>query len=103
MFFAKTTPPCILFFPLNLNHGDPRQPPSKDDGADEVDQWKGAGGQFGLRSDWRLAIQEGGDLRGEACMAEDKREEVREILEKRIATPDRKKASFEKRKQNTHV
>ncbi|CAM9189158.1 unnamed protein product [Pylaiella littoralis] len=69
------------------------QPPSKDDDADEVDQWKGAGGQFGLRSDWRLAIQEGGDLRGEACMAEDKREEVREILEKRIATPDRKKVA----------
>lgn len=51
----------------------------------------GSGGRFGLSSDWRLAIQEKGDLRGEACMAKGKREEVREILEKRRRTPSRKK------------
>lgn len=64
------------------------------------------GGEFGLSADWREAIQErndrvtggGGDsgwggLRGEACLAGAKREEVREVLERRKLTSSRKKVS----------
>eukprot|EP00903_Cladosiphon_okamuranus_P020329 g18652.t1 len=84
--------------------------PSQDAGGFDNSR-KGAGGEFGLSADWREAIQEkngsavgggggdsGGDsgwggLRGEACMTSAKREEVREVLEKRRLTPHRKKVA----------
>lgn len=68
-------------------------------------EFKGAGGHFGLSSDWRLGVQEGGDLRGEACMATDKREQMLEILEKRKMTPSRKKVlqAFESIHSRTNV
>ncbi|CAM9190329.1 unnamed protein product [Pylaiella littoralis] len=60
----------------------------------EVNQSEGLGGEFGLFSDWRLALRERGDLRGEGCMTEGRRGEVREVLEKRRATPHRKKVAM---------
>lgn len=57
----------------------------------ELDMWKGAGGEFGLQADWRQALlasngDGGRSLRGEACLAHEKEEQVRKILEKRAST-----------------
>lgn len=72
------------------SHQDTRRSPSN------THQFKGAGGQFGMSSDWRLSIQESNNMRGEACMTDAKQEEVREILHKRRMDPSRKKVQAQR-------
>lgn len=61
--------------------------------SDEPFPWTGAGGKFGLSSDWREATMMPGarggkaTMRGEVCMEDAKQRQVREVLERRANTP----------------
>ncbi|CAN0142574.1 unnamed protein product [Ectocarpus sp. 12 AP-2014] len=67
--------------------------------SDEPSSWTGAGGKFGLTSDWREAAMmpgaRGGEatMRGDNCMGNAKQRQVREILERRANTPGTSKVA----------
>ncbi|CAN0556319.1 unnamed protein product, partial [Ectocarpus sp. 12 AP-2014] len=67
--------------------------------SDEPYPWTGAGGKFGLTSDWREAAMmpgaRGGEatMRGDNCMVDAKQRQVREILERRANTPGTSKVA----------
>lgn len=63
--------------------------------SEDPENWKGAGGKFGLEADWRLALlnrdrNSGQSMRGETCLTDQVQVGVREILEKRRTAPAKK-------------
>ena len=89
--------PFICSLPLGRRISSPEESTSTSFG-ESPSGWRGAGGEFGLQSDWRQALLESDghgrlSLKGEACLSEERQRDVRVILQRRDQA-GRKKVRF---------